>query len=168
MAGYPCFAMVLTPWIDGWVQKTARTCPTRMRESFTLTNLIWLVRAFLKSCGSHIYSGLVTTRTKQVRFKCLSTPRRGPNNKPLAFVVPGAHSYELGGFLPVALLVGYSWEHSVWVFLCHSFCTNNRPTGNTVDSANREKNDVSGQVQRRSPHRFSWRITLSSLINQNI
>ena len=95
---YLCFARVMNPRKDGWVQKTARTCPTRMRESFTLTNLIWLVRAFLKSCGSHIYSGLVTTRTKQVRFKCLSTPRRGPNNKPLAFVVPGAHSYELGGF----------------------------------------------------------------------
>lgn len=42
----------------------------------------------------------------QVRFKCLSTPMRGPNNKPLAFVVHGAHSHELGrALLSAAALV---------------------------------------------------------------
>lgn len=43
-------------------------------------------------------------RINQVRFKCLSTPMRGPNNKPLAFVVHGSHSYELAGFLSIAFL----------------------------------------------------------------
>ncbi len=74
---------------------------TRERESLTLTGQVLPVGDFSVSCGQVVptTSGVNQSRVDQVRFKCLSTPRRGPNNKSLAFVVPGAHSYELAGFL---------------------------------------------------------------------
>ena len=83
--------------------------PTRFRESFSLTHCVlfsWF-RALSELCRHcHIYPGLTTARVNQVRFRCMHTPRRGPNNKPLAFVVPGFHSYELDwAFLSVAPLV---------------------------------------------------------------
>jgi len=63
----------------------------------------------------------------QVRFKCLSTPMRGPNNKPLAFVVHGAHSHELGwAFLSAAALVRLTvteWLSGSLSLIGRSFCS---------------------------------------------
>lgn len=111
-----------------WGHGRHRTCPHDSGK--VLPNPLRFIsrcRAFAVSCGHHIHPGLTSTRVKQVRFKCLSTPMRGPNNKPLAFVVHGAHSYELGrALLSVAALVrlvATGWLRGSLSFFNRSLCS---------------------------------------------
>ena len=96
------------------------------------------------------YPGLTVSSVNQVRFRCLNTPRRGPNIKPLAFVVPGSHSHELEG-LCYPLLSWFGWlpfngDKAVSVFLA-GLSAPSVIQGNALDNANREKN----QKNRASP-----------------
>lgn len=81
-------------------------------------------------------------KDRQVRFKCLSTPMRGPNNKPLAFVVHGSHSYELAGFLSIAFLGRLASNEELLSSLSlinRSFCSKNTMGNSILDNANRER-----------------------------
>ena len=66
---------------------------------------------------------------------------RGPNNKPLAFVVHGSHSYELAGFLSIVFLgrlVSNGRLLGSLSFINRSFCSK-KYNGEHLDNANRER-----------------------------
>ena len=109
-------------WVRIWLflDRTPRTCPHDFGKVFPLpTDFGQSVSGFHGLMWAPHLSGADQFKSQcQVRFKCLFTPRCGPNNKPLAFAVPGSHSCELVWALSsLAPLVRLAYMHRQFEFV---------------------------------------------------